>query len=98
MGRYYLSEEGGFKEVHHNLVGKTINLRSPLYCTEPDRKLCHVCMGRIIEKLDSPYLGVAVGTFINTALLAGFAMKARHNASASNVHNVDFTKDLFTNI
>ena len=98
MGRFYLSEDGNLKEVHHNLVGKTVDMRSPLYCKLLDFKLCHTCFGRLSEKLESPYVGVTVGTIINQAAVAGFAMKARHNASASNVHNVDFTKDLFSSI
>ena len=52
IGKRYLNTETGMEEIitkkHTHLIGKTIKLRSALYCNHPDKKaVCSACFGEL---------------------------------------------------
>jgi len=58
--RYYLNDDGTYTEVttenYKNLIGKTINLRSPIYCKSYD--ICHKCYGNLYKLLNTRFVGI----------------------------------------
>jgi len=76
-----------------DIIGKTINLRSPLYCIAKDG-ICETCYGKSAEVKDIKTIGLTASSVIGTAILNGFAMKSRHLSSSVNFSNTDFVKDL----
>jgi DNA-directed RNA polymerase subunit beta' len=56
------SETGGLElklineDNYHTLFGKTIKLRSPIFCKSP--RICKTCYGTMSEKVHSKYVGV----------------------------------------
>ncbi len=59
VGRYYV-KDGLTKEIsyveYQNIVGDTLNLRSPIYCNSLN--ICKKCYGRTAEILHSKYVGI----------------------------------------
>lgn len=59
LGRYYV-DNNILKKIEindiKNLVGKTIQLRSPILCKS--EKICHKCYGDTYKKLHSRYIGI----------------------------------------
>ena len=59
VGRYYLENhklELITNENWRDLVGKVIQLRSPIFCKSP--KICHKCYGELYKTLHSRFIGV----------------------------------------
>ena len=60
LHRYFLNDDGNLekitKENRKNLVGKTIKLRSPIFCKS--EQLCHKCYGELYKYLHSRFVGV----------------------------------------
>jgi len=61
LGRYYLCpEEKKLKIVklsdYKDLIGKTIKLRSPIYCK--NKNICKICYGRLHKILHSSQIGI----------------------------------------
>lgn len=58
--RWYKDEDGQLKMVTENgfknLLGKTIKLRSPIFCKNP--RICKKCYGDLYKQLHSKYIGV----------------------------------------
>lgn len=58
--RWYLDDDGQLKMVSENgfknLLGKTIKLRSPIFCKNP--RICKKCYGDLYKILHSKYIGV----------------------------------------
>ena len=50
IGLYIMTPKGTIlidsKEVAKGLIGKTITLRSPLFCHTKDNNFCHICLGK----------------------------------------------------
>jgi len=76
-----------------DIIGKTIKLRSPLYCIAKDG-ICETCYGKSAELKNMKSIGLTASSVIGTAILNGFAMKSRHLSSSVNFSNTDFVKDL----
>jgi hypothetical protein len=68
IGKYYklkeTDEEWKLLESGEDLViGQEIFLRSPIYCTTPDRKICQKCWGE--KKFNTKYLGILAGQILS---------------------------------
>jgi len=107
VGRYY-QEPGKLygitKENCVDLVGKTIMLRSPVFCKS--QKVCHKCYGDLYKSLHSRFIGVIAaqtlgerGTqlVLRTFHTSGAAvMKAQHDGRADDMKQSDIIGDLST--
>ena len=92
-GRYY--KDGNTLKLIKDgtkLIGKTIKLRSPLYCKSPNG-ICKICFGKLSEDINSKNLGIVSGGSLNN-VLTNRMMKARHKGSQVEIINVDFEKDI----
>ena len=74
VGRWMFNEDRSLtlidKELANTLVGKTIEIRSPMYCK--NLKVCRKCYGEAPRQLHSPYIGVIAAQSIgeiNTQLV-----------------------------
>ncbi len=59
VNRYYLNNdklEEITKENYMSIVGKTINIRSPILCKSPN--LCRTCYGNLYKKLNTRFVGI----------------------------------------
>lgn len=60
IGRYYIKDDGTLKLIKSSncksLIGKTIRLRSPIYCE--GRKICKTCYGNLYRILHSDQIGI----------------------------------------
>lgn len=93
VGRYYI--DNGKKiliESPSDVVGKTIKLRSPLYC-KSEKGICPTCYGELYKKVKNINVGVLAGGVINNSALNTY-MKMRHKSSSPVIVKVDFNKDL----
>ena len=63
------------------MVGKTIKIRSPLYCTLPGTKICNKCAGELPYILNIENLGLTASA-VGSGLL-NLLMKAFHDSSTS---------------
>ncbi len=70
------------------IIGKTISLRSPLYC-KSENGICSTCYGESFKGLDTKNIGILAGGAINNAALNAY-MKMRHGSSAPEMIDVDF--------
>lgn len=115
LGRYYIKENGQKKLIKTSdtgfLVGKTIKLRSPIYCT--GKKICKTCYGNLHRILHSPQIGIvatqAVGeratqlvlrTFHISGAVQGVTAKTDQSAGSSNqdiISGMSIAKKLFHN-
>lgn len=93
VGRWYL-KGSGLVEIKDpkDVIGKTIKLRSPLYCKSKSG-VCQTCFGSGSEKLNTRNVGVMAGALINTEGLNSYSMKARHNSSNVQAIKADYVKD-----
>ena len=85
VGRHYLNDDGTLKKIpewlsledekfYTTLFGKTLKLRSPLYCT--NKKICKVCYGDNYKILHSSQIGIvatqAIGERLTQLVLRTF--------------------------
>lgn len=69
------------KDNFDGLVGKTINLRSPLYCIEPGSRFCSVCSGKALSlKPEAP----ALAAMEISGIILNASMKAMHGKVLKN--------------
>lgn len=95
LWRYYYDENGIEKfvstENYGDLVGKTIKLRSPIYCTTP--KICKKCYGKLYTILHSPQIGIiaasAIGERTTQLVLRTFHISGVAQGSGSDGDNDD---------
>ncbi len=59
----------------NNYINKTVNLRSPMYCTTD--KICSKCAGERFGNMDIENIGLTTGKISNN--LMNKRMKKRHN-------------------
>jgi hypothetical protein len=75
IGRYYM--EGGrrvlIKSVDQ-IIGKTIKLRSPLFCLA-DPGICPTCFGNAWKELGTENIGILAGGIINNKALNAYINK-----------------------
>jgi len=96
IGRFYVENNKLVEITPDNvksLIGKTIKMRSPLYCIEP-KGICHVCYGTLADNLDQVHIGLAASSVLNQIGLNAFTMKQRHSSSVVNFDETDLLKDL----
>lgn len=98
-GRLYKSN-GGHTMLDSNdksFVGKTIQLRSPLYCIEPNG-ICHSCYNpKFVQRMDIPN-GGKIGLLASTSsanMLTSLTLKAAHTGLSLNTERIDLKKDIF---
>ena len=62
------------------LIGKTIQIRSPMYCKQPSPEYCSTCCGTLIENVQDaiPSIGASI-----TGEIMYIAMKSMHNTQVS---------------
>lgn len=75
-----------------DIIDKTINLRSPLYC-KSEKGICPICYGDNYKKINTKNIGVLAGGDINDIALNTY-MKMRHKSSIPELVKVNFIKDL----
>jgi hypothetical protein len=95
--RYYINPKTNALDTIKDpskLIGKTIQLRSPLYCKQKNNNICKICYGELSKNIDTKYIGVLTSAIINTEGLEGYAMAARHSASRVSKQKTDFNKDM----
>lgn len=68
-------------------IGKSIILRSPLYCN--GKTICSKCAGELFYKLEIPNAGLLTSTY--SGILMNRSMKTMHDASIK-FNKIDFTK------
>lgn len=86
--RYY-SESGKLKRVEgEDIIGKTIKLRSPLYC-KSEKGICPTCYGDLWKILNTENIGILAGGAVNVVGVNAL-MKMRHKASSVSTKEVDF--------
>lgn len=93
-GRYY-EHDGEYilinEKTQKAIIGKTIKLRSPLYCKD-DNGICEICYGDLWKKLGTKHVGLIMPAIIN-AKGQGITMSARHKHSHVKLKEVDFIKN-----
>lgn len=77
-GRYYV-HNGKVTAIEDtsSLIGKTIELRSPMYCNEPNTNYCSVCVGKVIAINPK---GVSMQLLDVSAVLLNASLKSMHNS------------------
>lgn len=70
-GKVVLIDNNTFKDI----IGKTVEIRSPLYCKLPKKKICSVCAG---EKLSLKNEGVSLAAMEISEAVMTASMKAMH--------------------
>jgi hypothetical protein len=97
-GRYYINPNTNDIDIINQdtkgLVGKTVKLRSPIYCKEKNNNICKICYGKLAEQIGAKHVGGIVGSIINIEGVSGYSMKARHATSQVNIKKVNFLKDM----
>ena len=75
-GRYHM-EDGKLKLIDNptELIGKTISLRSPLYC-KSEKGICPTCYGDSYKDLKTKFVGVLAGGNINITVLNACATRS----------------------
>ena len=93
--RYIVTSTGKPKLIKDPfaLVGKTINMRSPLYCKCENGNICPTCFGESWKELHTKNIGILVGGAINDRALNAY-MKMRHESSVPKFVNVNFIDSL----
>lgn len=97
INRFYLDEKKNelveiTEDINEKLIGKTIKLRSPLYCKQTDG-ICKTCYGKLADILNTNKIGLLTAATVNDQGVNG-AMKARHMTSQVNMKKANFLKDL----
>lgn len=72
-------------------LGKTITIRSPLYCKNKNNSYCGICVGKVLRNYKYGIAGLGVN--ITSAIMLS-SMKAMHNTQVS-LLNLDMSKVLF---
>lgn len=94
IGRYYKDGNKLVKiESPDQVVNKTIKLRSPLYCQEPDNNICQICYGELATKIDTKNIGILAGGAVNNVVVNAM-MKLKHASSQIKVKKVNFPEIL----
>lgn len=97
IGRYYVNSKGNLELItndnYKGLIGKTIELRSPLYCVEKDNRICETCYGKIKDTANK-HVGILAGSIINAIGVEGYAMKSRHKATQVDFRKPNFPEDM----
>ena len=77
-GRYYV-HNGKVTAIEDtsSLIGKTIELRSPMYCNEPNSNYCSICVGKTIAINPK---GVSMQLLDVSAVLLTASLKSMHNS------------------
>lgn len=77
LSNRYIYENGRVKLLTNpeEYIGKTINLRSPLYC-KSESGICPICYGKSWEKLNNKNIGILVGGDINNKALNACATRS----------------------
>ena len=88
--RYYLDEHAKLKKIESvdQVIGKTIKMRSPLYC-KSETGLCEICYGGLFDKIKSKNVGILAGGAVNVVGINAM-MKMRHKSSSVSTIEVDF--------
>lgn len=95
-GRYFWNDKTASLELidkAKDIIGKTIKLRSPIYCKQPNGNICNKCYGELANKLNMTNVGIMCGTVINDLSVSSY-MSARHKTSHVNMSPTNFPKDL----
>ncbi len=94
-GRYVI-EKGKLElfDASKYKVGDVIKLRSPIYCKSP--KLCHVCYGKLIERMKTPYVGIYAAQKLGEAGTQT-SMKKFHTGGAVSLKNKDVLENIINN-
>ncbi len=90
-GKLVLTDNENLKKY----IGKSVKLRSPLYCQAKKNQICPICFGKLAEKLDTKQIGIMAAGVINLITLNAL-MKMRHKTSQIDAKEVDFNKILET--
>ncbi len=92
-GRYHVvkNELVEIKEPA-DVLNKTIQLRSPLYC-RAKKGLCPVCYGNHYKTVGTENVGILAGGAINM-IAVNALMKMRHKSSQIDIIDVDFITDM----
>jgi hypothetical protein len=96
-GRFYLDEKtSNLVKIDDDteITGKTVKLRSPIYCKQKDSNICSVCYGDLGEKLQTRNVGLLAGSIINVVGVNNYSMKARHNASQVQIRPANMITDM----
>jgi len=87
--RYYVDENSKIQKIEGDkLIGKTIKLRSPLYC-KAENGICPTCYGDFWKILNTKNIGILAGGAVNTVGVNSL-MKMRHKSSSVTTKEVDF--------
>ena len=91
--RYYM-DGASLKKIDDpsKLVGKKIQLRSPIYC-KSKKGICPTCFGDLWQRLNTVNVGILAGGNINNVALNTY-MKLRHKSSIPKIKYVDFPEVL----
>ena len=92
FGRYYKGKNNEVTEVTNvkDLIGKSIEFRSPLYCKDPNG-VCSICYGNLHKLVKNKNVGILAGGAVNNEALNAL-MKLRHKSSQVSIIEVDFMK------
>lgn len=71
-----------------SIIGKTIKLRSPLYCIA-NKGICPICYGDLYKLLNSKKVGMMAGGAVNMVAVNAM-MKIRHKSSQVDIKKVNF--------
>jgi len=94
-GRYVQDTFGGpFIPVDKSMIGKVINLRSPMFCRS--LKICRTCYGQLIDQVDSRNVGLIAAQECTS--LSEKIMKSFHTGGAVDLKRPDIIKMLLENI
>lgn len=89
IGGFYM--DGGvpkkLSKSDSDMIGKTVEMRVPQYCTQPEDNLCHVCCGEKLGKIENRVSAEAVYIFTQFMLTR---MKAMH---VSQLRTISMTMD-----
>jgi len=93
--RYYLNDNNEYSEItkenYKELIGKTIKLRSPIYCK--NNRICHKCYGNLYKILNSKYIGVIAAQTLgerSTQLI----LRTFHTSGVANIRGIKSDGDL----
>lgn len=65
-----------------NMIGKTITIRSPMYCLAKNGKICSVCAGDILASAPN---SVSLNLLKLSAFFLSTSLKATHNSQTTNI-------------
>ncbi len=106
VGKWFMENKELIKMTEYNFlgyVGKTIEVRSPIYCKNP--KVCTKCYGELYEMLDSEFVGVIAAQSLgecNTQLVlrtfhtSGVAVLDKNSDENEDMKQHDIVADLST--